>query len=116
MGARRPGTGLGQRRGSATRRAGDSGPLGSGRGDPASAETMAEEEGDCPAVSRANCRRRSRERGRGARGPEARAGGCGPARRAGKSGAAGGGLRRNSQGAEWVARSFIDQAGSKGGA
>ncbi|XP_047582122.1 probable C-mannosyltransferase DPY19L4 isoform X2 [Lutra lutra] len=45
VGARRPGAVLGLRRGSATRRAGDSGPRGTRRGTRASAETMAEEEG-----------------------------------------------------------------------
>ncbi|XP_057592983.1 probable C-mannosyltransferase DPY19L4 [Hippopotamus amphibius kiboko] len=45
VGARRPGAGLGRQRGSATRRAGHSGLRGSRRGAPASAGTMAEEEG-----------------------------------------------------------------------
>lgn len=50
------GSGLGAAEGFATRRAGDSGPRGTRRGARASAETMAEEEGEGPGVQRANCR------------------------------------------------------------
>lgn len=62
MEARRPAADFGLQRALATQRAGAAGVT------PASAETMAEEEGDGPGVQRANCLLRSRERGAGAQG------------------------------------------------
>lgn len=96
MGARRPGAGLGRPRGSATRSGEDSEPRGSRRGAPASAGTMAEEEGDLPGVQRPTVARGLGKGGGGSRAPGAGAAG-GPA---GKNGTAGGDVWRNSEGVE----------------
>lgn len=122
VGARRPGAVLGLPRGSATRRAGDSGPLGTRRVTRASAETMAEEEGEGSRVQRASCRSWSREREAGARGaqrPGLRAvSGRGCARGGCVGGREGAGRRRRGdiwERSEWP-EVLSASLGSKGGA
>lgn len=56
MGARRPGAALERPRGSVVQRVGDSGPRGSRGYSPASAETMAEDEGERSEAGRDKCR------------------------------------------------------------